>query len=74
MVTSLYNSYNLWDLNKLSRPESLDILDQGCQLQVVRFRSKNIISWRNFVMDGLSASDVAMLNNDGGMGGMNGAF
>ena len=25
-------------------------------------------------MDGLSASDVAMLNNDGGMGGMNGAF
>lgn len=23
-------------------------------------------------MDGLSASDVAMLNNDGGMGGMNG--
>lgn len=25
-------------------------------------------------MDGLSASDVAMLNNDNGMGGMNGAF
>lgn len=25
-------------------------------------------------MDGLSASDVAMLNNDGGMNGMNGAF
>lgn len=25
-------------------------------------------------MDGLSASDVAMLNKDGGMGGMNGAF